>query len=90
MRIALERSFVTAMNNDCLPRQARDNSQEFIVWPLKRNGWRFLYFCFSQVVGELSDGIDTIAYKCKAVAMRAWHATLPDCTAPLEVRRLYA
>ena len=33
-------------------------------------------------VGSLF-GIDEMAYKCKAVAMRAWHATIDECVAPL-------
>jgi hypothetical protein len=37
---------VTAIKNDCLPRQARDNSQEFLAWLINRNGWRFLCFLF--------------------------------------------
>ena len=28
-------------------------------------------------------GIDEMAYKCKAVAMRAWQATIDECAAPL-------
>ena len=29
-------------------------------------------------------GLDDMAYKCKAVAMYAWHRTLPECAAPLD------